>query len=173
MSISLNGTPAWHTEPVDYNADAMLEAFKPPDGQSIWDRQYHREEAARLLKRTGLAVIAVGAALWLASHAVNAQMANPPIPQLKPPAETPAVPSGPNPAACGPMHSLAKYLKDRYDEAPNSFGLQSNGNLLQVYSSEEKGTWTMVSTTPTGVSCIVAEGKRWESLPTPSTDPMA
>jgi hypothetical protein len=54
-----------------------------------------------------------------------------------------------------------------------AFGLQSNGNLLQVYSSEEKGTWTVVSTTPTGMSCIVAAGKRWESLPLTSNDPMA
>jgi hypothetical protein len=42
-----------------------------------------------------------------------------------------------------------------------------------VYFSEEKDTWTVVSTTPNGVSCIVAAGKRWESLPLVKNDPMA
>jgi len=54
-----------------------------------------------------------------------------------------------------------------------AFGLQSNGNLLQVYASEDKNTWTVVSTTPAGLSCIVAAGKSWESLPFLKNDPMA
>ena len=74
---------------------------------------------------------------------------------------------------CHNATEIAKQLSSKYDEAPVAFGLQSNGNLLQVYSSEEKGTWTVVSTTPTGVSCIVAAGKRWESLPAMKNDPMA
>lgn len=74
---------------------------------------------------------------------------------------------------CHNASEIAKQLSSRYDEAPVAFGLQSNGNLLQVYSSEEKGTWTVVSTTPTGMSCIVAAGKRWESLPLVKNDPMA
>jgi hypothetical protein len=32
---------------------------------------------------------------------------------------------------------------------------------------------TVVCTTPTVMSCIVAAGKRWESLPLTSNDPMA
>ena len=74
---------------------------------------------------------------------------------------------------CHNATEIAKQLSSKYDEAPVAFGLQSNGNLLQVYASEEKGTWTVVSTTPTGVSCIVAAGKRWESLPAVKNDPMA
>jgi hypothetical protein len=74
---------------------------------------------------------------------------------------------------CHNASEIAKQLSTKYDEAPVAFGLQSNGNLLQVYSSEEKGTWTVVSTTPTGVSCIVAAGKHWESLPAVKNDPMA
>lgn len=75
-----------------------------------------------------------------------------------------------------PCHSaaeIAKQLSSKYDEAPVAFGLQSNGNLLQVYASEDKGTWTVVSTTPAGMSCIVAAGKGWETLPYIKNDPMA
>ena len=74
---------------------------------------------------------------------------------------------------CHNATEIAKQLSNKYDEAPVAFGLQSNGNLLQVYASEEKGTWTVVSTTPAGMSCIVAAGKRWESLPVVKSDPMA
>lgn len=74
---------------------------------------------------------------------------------------------------CHDAAEIAKQLSNKYEEAPVAFGLQSNGNLLQVYSSEAKDTWTVVSTTPRGVSCIVAAGKRWESLPFFKNDPMA
>lgn len=74
---------------------------------------------------------------------------------------------------CHDATEIAKQLHSKYDEAPVAFGLQSNGNLLQVFSSEEKGTWTVVSTTPAGLSCIVAAGKRWESLPGIKIEPMA
>lgn len=75
-----------------------------------------------------------------------------------------------------PCHNaveIAKQLSSKYDEAPVAFGVQSNGNLLQVYASHDKGTWTVVSTTPTGVSCIVAAGKSWENIPFDKEDPMA
>ena len=74
---------------------------------------------------------------------------------------------------CHNATEIAKQLGSKYDEAPVAFGMQSNGNLLQVYASEDKGTWTVVSTTPTGMSCIVAAGRRWESLPYVKDDPMA
>lgn len=74
---------------------------------------------------------------------------------------------------CHNATEIAKQLNSKYDEAPVAFGVQSNGNLLQVYASKDQGTWTVVSTTPTGVSCIVAAGKRWESLPYLKEDPMA
>ncbi len=83
------------------------------------------------------------------------------------------------PAASGlriPCHDaieIAKQLSKKYEEEPIAFGLQSNGNLLQIYTSATKHTWTVVSTTPAGKSCIVAAGKRWETMPFIKSDPMA
>jgi hypothetical protein len=74
---------------------------------------------------------------------------------------------------CHDATEIAKQLSSKYEEAPVAFGLQSNGNLLQIYTSQTKHTWTVVSTTPTGKSCIVAAGKRWESMPFLKEDPMA
>jgi hypothetical protein len=74
---------------------------------------------------------------------------------------------------CHDAGEIAKQLSAKYKEAPVAFGLQSNGNLLQIYASNQKNTWTVVSTSPTGTSCIVAAGKRWQSLPFEDRDPMA
>jgi len=74
---------------------------------------------------------------------------------------------------CHDATEIAKQLSKKYEEAPVAFGLQSNGNLLQIYTSASKHTWTVVSTTPSGKSCIVAAGKRWENVPFSKTDPMA
>ncbi|MDH3663889.1 MAG: hypothetical protein OEU92_28390 [Alphaproteobacteria bacterium] len=74
---------------------------------------------------------------------------------------------------CHDATEIARQLSKKYEEAPIAFGLQSNGNLLQIYTSETKHTWTVVSTTPAGKSCIVAAGKRWENLPFIKHDPMA
>jgi hypothetical protein len=74
---------------------------------------------------------------------------------------------------CHDAGEIARQLSSKYKEAPVAFGLQSNGNLLQIYASDQKNTWTVVSTSPAGQSCIVAAGKRWESIPFEVKDPMA
>ena len=72
---------------------------------------------------------------------------------------------------CHDHSELAKQLGAKYKEAPVSIGLQSNGNLLQVFASKDSGSWTILSTTPKGMSCILAAGKRWEQQKPMSFDP--
>ena len=74
---------------------------------------------------------------------------------------------------CHDAGEIHKQLSKKYDEAPVAFGLQTNGNLLQIYASENKGTWTVISTSPAGLACIVAAGKSWESLPIKKDSPIA
>lgn len=74
---------------------------------------------------------------------------------------------------CHDAGEIHKQLSKKYDEAPVAFGLQTNGNLLQIYASADKGTWTVISTSPAGLACIVAAGKSWESLPVKKDSPVA
>lgn len=74
---------------------------------------------------------------------------------------------------CHKASEVARQLNDKYGEVPVAFGMQSNGNLLQVYYSEADDTWTVVTTTPDGMSCIVASGEHWERIPLTDTDPLA
>lgn len=65
---------------------------------------------------------------------------------------------------CHRYDEIARQLGNRYKEAPVSLGVQTNGNLLQVFASQDNGTWTILSTSPSGTTCVVAAGKSWESL---------
>ena len=49
-------------------------------------------------------------------------------------------------------------------------GLQADGRLVQVFASLQSGSWTIVTTAPSGLACIVAAGRSWESLPAKTGD---
>ncbi len=89
-------------------------------------------------------------------------------------------PAGAEPAApagqrlpCHDYVKMAEHLGAKYAEKPVAFGMQSNGNLLQVFASSDTGTWTILSVSPKGTSCIVAAGKSWEDMPKSKDDPFA
>jgi hypothetical protein len=67
-------------------------------------------------------------------------------------------------AACDDHAEIARQLRVKYQEAPVSLGLQSNGYLLEVFSSRKTGTWTIVSVAPNGEACVVAAGEHWEMM---------
>ncbi len=70
----------------------------------------------------------------------------------------------PAPAAerpCTQTDRLSELLDRSYGEMPVSTGLQQNGLLLRIYASPTTRTWTAVTTTPQGVSCVLATGQRW------------
>lgn len=60
------------------------------------------------------------------------------------------------------MHNDLVDLLDRnYKEQPVAVGVISDGNLVEVFSSKDGDTWTIVVTRPDGVSCVLAEGEAW------------
>jgi hypothetical protein len=67
---------------------------------------------------------------------------------------------------CGAHNTVSDNLKKAYSEAPVSMGLTTGGGIIEVFASEE-GSWTMVITQPSGVSCLIAVGQDWETLPKP------
>lgn len=82
-----------------------------------------------------------------------------------------AIPSAPR--LCYDYREIARQLGASYEEAPVSLGLQSNGNLLQVFASAKSGTWTIVSLTPSGFACVLAAGRGWESIAARADEPGA
>jgi hypothetical protein len=91
----------------------------------------------------------------------------------QPPPPTAFPGAGGPPLPCSDYGEVRRQLGARYGEAPVSLGLQSNGNVLQVFASARSGSWTIVSTSPSGLACVIAAGRGWEAATPPSADPAA
>ena len=88
----------------------------------------------------------------------------------------PAVAQAPSDAlqsACQTHDEIMQMLNQKFAETPTALGLQSNGHVIQVFASKDGTTWTVVTTRPDGVSCIVALGRHWEAVPDPVLEPLA
>ncbi len=71
-----------------------------------------------------------------------------------------------NRVPCAAHSDLVEQLDGRFDEKPVARGLANNGTVMEVFSTRDGGSWTMVVTMPNGTSCVVAAGEGWtEVLP--------
>jgi len=70
-----------------------------------------------------------------------------------------------DPQVCGARTEILAELTKRYSEAPVAVGLANSGVLVEVLSSDNGATWTIIVSQPDGVSCLVAAGKEWQDLP--------
>lgn len=74
---------------------------------------------------------------------------------------------------CAPRDAVLERLGTRYSEAPVGVGVTQQGALVEVLASDG-GTWSIVISTPDGLSCLVAAGDGWRSLePMKIEDPLA
>ena len=70
-------------------------------------------------------------------------------------------------SACLPRDALLEKLSQKYRETPIAVGLASNGQVVELMSSPGGLTWTLVVTTPSGISCLIASGRAWNKTPAP------
>jgi hypothetical protein len=74
---------------------------------------------------------------------------------------------------CAEHADVVKQLDARHAEAPVAFGITANGGVIEVFSTGDGSTWTMVLTTPDGTTCMLAAGEAWETLPSLMAGPRA
>lgn len=67
--------------------------------------------------------------------------------------------------ACGKRDEMVGRLQSNFGEAQTGLGLISEARVLEVWSSEETGTWTILMTDAGGETCMVAAGEAWKSMP--------
>ncbi|MBE7636834.1 hypothetical protein GUA87_08260 [Sneathiella sp. P13V-1] len=63
--------------------------------------------------------------------------------------------------ACFDRGALVKHLDGKFKEAPVAAGLAANGSVLEVFTSPDGVTWTIVLTQPGGATCVMASGESW------------
>lgn len=72
--------------------------------------------------------------------------------------------SAQNARNCAPRDAVVDRLADGYGESRQSMGLGANNAVIEVFASDETGTWTITVTTPNGLTCLVASGQSYETL---------
>jgi len=65
---------------------------------------------------------------------------------------------------CGDRDQIVDTLTGRLGETAQSWGMGPSGRIVEVFASEETGTWTITITAPNGTTCLVAAGQYWENL---------
>ncbi|MCH7889517.1 MAG: hypothetical protein IIA00_09595 [Proteobacteria bacterium] len=64
---------------------------------------------------------------------------------------------------CVKRSDLLDHLAANYDESPIAMGLTTSGKVLEIVVSEG-GSWTIIVTTPSGISCGIASGESWKDM---------
>jgi hypothetical protein len=64
--------------------------------------------------------------------------------------------------ACAKRDQVVRKLAEKFGETLRSIGLHQSDGVVEVYSSEETGTWTILMTRPDGMTCLLASGQLWE-----------
>ena len=76
------------------------------------------------------------------------------------------------PSICRARDGLLTQLEQKYGEVPVAIGV-ADGRLIELLTTKDGMTWTIILTSPKGVSCLIASGEGWRPLAPVSTDPSA
>ncbi|WP_162917164.1 hypothetical protein [Dongia deserti] len=95
---------------------------------------------------------------------LGAAVADPPVQLTQRPGETapPAVGTG-EARSCLPHDSADDKLRAEFGEKVLGRGVSSDGTLVEIFLSPT-GTFTVIKTTPKGMSCVVDFGEGWQTL---------
>ena len=66
-------------------------------------------------------------------------------------------------SACSPRSDVLDYLAKKYGEAPVAIGVTNKGGLVEVLTSGDGDTWTIIVSMPNGNACMVAAGEGWRT----------
>ena len=73
--------------------------------------------------------------------------------------------------SCNERDKALGHLARKYQEAPVAAGVTNGGGLVEVLTTSNGATWTIIVTFPDGVSCLVAAGEGWRNIPFVMLDP--
>ncbi|WP_170436065.1 hypothetical protein [Ruegeria arenilitoris] len=65
---------------------------------------------------------------------------------------------------CAPRPDVLQRLAETYGETRRGIGMARQGTVMEVFASDDTGTWTITVTLPNGLTCLVAAGEAYEVL---------
>ena len=60
---------------------------------------------------------------------------------------------------CGKRNDILRQLDEKYGETRRSLGLAQGRGVVELYASDETGSWTILLTNPQGTTCMMAAGE--------------
>ncbi len=109
--------------------------------------------------RTGkVGIFAMKKILWMVAPALAAAAI------LSAPEATAQTQIQPQTPQCDQRARVLGHLAQKYKEAPVAIGVTSTGGMVEVLTTGDGGTWTIILSNPNGTSCLVAAGEGWRAL---------
>ena len=65
---------------------------------------------------------------------------------------------------CGNHDKIVEVLGNKFKETRRVMGVVNSTAVMELFMSPQ-GTWTMVITDTSGLSCITASGEEWQDVP--------
>jgi hypothetical protein len=75
-----------------------------------------------------------------------------------------ALPAAGQVSQCDTRAKVLGYLANKYQEIPVAIGVTSSRSIMEVLSSADGKTWTIIMTSPQGLSCLIAAGEGWRGV---------
>ena len=65
---------------------------------------------------------------------------------------------------CNQRDDVLGHLAQKYQEVPVAIGVTNRGGLVEVLSTGDGKTWTIIISSPDGEACMAAAGEGWRAL---------
>jgi hypothetical protein len=65
---------------------------------------------------------------------------------------------------CAPRDQVMDLLATKYGETRQGMGIANNSAVMEVFASDNTGTWTITVSSPDGIMCLVASGQGYEKM---------
>ena len=67
-------------------------------------------------------------------------------------------------ANCAERSVVLAELAGKYQETARAMGMAGTTAVMEMFASDDSGTWTLTVTTPDGTTCLVASGNGYQAL---------
>ena len=79
-------------------------------------------------------------------------------------------PAAAHPLPCSPREDVLAQLERKFGERPVAIGIANTGGLLELVATPSGSTWTVIVSTPQGISCLLAAGQNWQDIVPPEPE---
>jgi len=68
---------------------------------------------------------------------------------------------------CGDRASVETMLRGQFGETVQGYGIDTRGNVVQVWGNTQTGSWTFTTLTAAGTMCVVRSGQAYVAVNEP------